>query len=277
MNENKSRNAVIVILLITLLSLIPLRSLKFEFNIEKLFPAGDTELAFFQEFQQRFSSQIDDEFIFIGLKNNSGIFDHDFLVKTDSLSKYISRLDNIIKIYSLTAFNLIYFNKEELNARPLIHIDRPEMYAADSVYLFQSKEYRNLLISKDGKSIAIAAFNEQNLSDKQKDIILNGIKQKMDALGFDETHITAKIRVERIYISEIEKNLKKYLLLSLLAICMALFVLFRSVKTIILPLLIIVVTIIWALSFIAVTGHSLDITGSLPFLPAVRLPRVSSV
>ncbi|MFM6926328.1 MAG: hypothetical protein ACKOU7_12555, partial [Ferruginibacter sp.] len=71
MNEKKSRNAVLVTLFITLLSLIPLRSLKFEFNIEKLFPAGDSELTFFQEFQEQFHSEIDDELIFIGLKNKA--------------------------------------------------------------------------------------------------------------------------------------------------------------------------------------------------------------
>jgi predicted RND superfamily exporter protein len=152
MNDNKSRIGIFVILLLTILCFIPLRSLKFEFNIEKLFPAGDPELAFFQEFQQQFHSEIDDEFIFIGLKNKRGIFNQDFLVKTDSLSRFISRMDNIIRVYSLTTSNLVYFEKEEVNARPLIHIDNPGLYAADSAYLFQSKEYRDLLISKDGKT-----------------------------------------------------------------------------------------------------------------------------
>ena len=271
MYGEKSRNAVYIILLITILSLIPLRSLKFEFNIEKLFPAGDPELAFFQQFQQQFQSQIDDEFIFIGLKNKSGIFNRDFLVKTDSLSRFIGRLDNIIKVYSLTTFNIIFFQKEEMNARPLIHIDKPDLYAADSAYLFQSKEYRDLLISKDGKSIAIAAFNKQYLTDQQKDFILNSIQQKINELRFDESHLTAKIRVERIYVQEIEKNLKKYLLLSLSFICIALYLLFRSIKTIILPLLIIVITIIWTLSLISISGHSLDIISSLlpPILAAI--------
>ncbi len=271
MNANKSRIGIFIILLLTLISFIPLRSLKFEFNIEKLFPAGDPELAFFQEFQYQFNSEIDDEFIFIGLKNNTGIFNKDFLVKTDSLSRFISRLDNIIKTYSLTSSNLIYFQKEEVNARPLIHINNPALYAADSAYLFQSAEYRDLLISKDGKSIAIAAFNKQYLTNDEKDKILNSIQQKMNALGFDEKHLTAKIRVERIYVKEIEKNLKKYLLLSLSLICIALYLLFKSIKTIILPLVVIVISIIWTLSLISITGHSLDIISSLlpPILAAI--------
>ncbi|MEP7256597.1 MAG: MMPL family transporter [Ferruginibacter sp.] len=271
MNKIKSRLAVYIIILITLASLIPLRALKFEFNIENLFPSGDSDLAFFQDFQQQFNSQIDDEFIFIGLKNKKGIFKQDFLAKTDSLTQFIKRLSHITKVYSLTTANSIYFKNEEINARPILHITQPELYQADSIYLFQSKEYRDLLVSKDGRSIAIAAFNEQSLNDEQKDFILNSIQQKINQLVFDETHVTAKIRVERVYITEIEKNLKTYLFLSLVFISLFLFLLFRSVKTIIVPLLIIGVSIIWTLSIVALTGHKLDIISSLlpPILAAI--------
>lgn len=271
MEKIKSRRIIFVLLLFTIFSFIPLRSLKFEFNIEKLFPRDDDDLAFFQQFQQQFHSEKDDEFILIGLKNKEGIFKQDFLEKADSLTRFITKLDNIITVYSLTSTNLLYFKNEEINARPLIHISQPQLYTADSVYLFESKEYRDLLVSKDGRSIAIAAFNKQFLEDDQKDLILDNIRKKIEELKFDEYHLTAKIRIERIYVKEIEKNLKIYLLISLLLISIVLFILFKSVKTIIVPLLIIAVSIIWTLSFITLTGHSLDIISSLlpPILAAI--------
>jgi uncharacterized protein len=271
MEKIKSRRIIFVLLLLTIFSFIPLRSLRFEFNIEKLFPRDEEDLAFFQQFQEQFQSQQDDEFILIGLKNNAGIFKQDFLVKTDSLTKFISKLDNIIKVYSLTAINLLYFQNEEINARPLLHIAQTELYSADSIYLFASKEYRDLLVSKDGRSIAIAAFNKQLLTDEQKDSLLDRIRDKMEQLTFDEYHLTAKIRVERIYVKEIQKNLAVYLIISLSLISIALFILFRSVKAIITPLLIVAASIIWTMAFIALTGHSLDIISSLlpPILAAI--------
>ena len=60
MEKIKSRRIVFVLLLLTLFSFIPLRSLKFEFNIEKLFPHDDEDLAFFQSFQRQFHSEQDD-------------------------------------------------------------------------------------------------------------------------------------------------------------------------------------------------------------------------
>ena len=271
MKKNKSWLAIYAVLLITALSLIPLRSLKFEFNIEKLFPKGDPDLALFQEFREQFQSQIDDEFIFIGLKNDKGIFQQDFLTKVDSLTQYISRLPHIVRTYSLTSANAIYFKDSSINAHPVIHIYQPQYYHSDSLYLFQSKEYRDLLVSKDGRSIAVAAFNEQNLTDKQKDFLLDGIEEKMRQLRFDHSHLTAKIRMERIYVKEIEKNLKTYLLVSLSLISLSLYLMFRSVRQIIIPLLIIAISLVWTMSLISATGNSLDIISSLlpPILAAI--------
>lgn len=271
MERIKSRRIIFVLLLLVGFSLIPLRSLKFEFNIETLFPHNDEDLSFFQQFQRQFHAEQDDEFILIGLKNKRGIFKKDFLEKTDSLTRFISHLENIIKVYSLTSTNLLYFKNEEINARPLIHIAQPELYDEDSAYLFQSKEYRDLLMSKDGRSIAIAAFNRQFLSDDQKDHILESIQKTIEDLGFDEYHLTAKIRVERIYVKEIQKNLILYLILSLSLISLSLFILFRSVKNIIIPLLVIAASIIITLSLITISGHSLDIISSLlpPILAAI--------
>lgn len=271
MKKNYSWPVIYALLLVTTLSLIPLRSLKFEFNIEKLFPSGDPDLALFQEFQHQFQSQIDDEFIFIGLENNEGIFRQDFLTKADSLTRFMSRIPHILKVYSLTSANAIYLKDSTINAHPVIHIYQPEFYHTDSIYLFQSPEYRDLLVSKDGKSIAIAAFNEQNLTDKQKDLVLDGIEKKMGELGFDKTHLTAKIRMERIYIKEIERNLQVYLVVSLALISLTLYLMFRSVKQIIIPLVIIAISLIWTMSLISLTGSSLDIISSLlpPILAAI--------
>ncbi|HET9055339.1 MAG TPA: MMPL family transporter [Chitinophagaceae bacterium] len=276
MEKIKSQLIIFILLLLTVFSFISHSFLKFEFNIEKLFPHDDEDLPYFQQFQQRFHSERDDEFILIGLKNKTGIFRKEFLEKADSLTRFISKLENIIKVYSLTTTNLLYFKNEEINARPLLHISQPEKYKEDSVYLFESKEYRDLLVSKDGKSIAIAAFNKQFLTDDQKDFILNSIQNKINQLDFDEFHVAAKIRIERIYIKEIEKNLKIYLVVSLTLISIVLFILFKSVRSIITPLFIIGASISWTLSFIALTGHSLDIISSLlpPILAAICMSDV---
>src|ERR1035437_11014100 len=201
-----------VIILITGLSFIPLRNLRFEFDMKNFFPQNDTDLAFYQNYNERFKAEIDDEYIFIGLTSNHGIFNQRFLEKADSLTKYIAGLNHIIEVYSLT--NLSYYNLTDgkMVGSYFIHVTQPELYESDSINLFQSPEVMRMQISRDKKSIVITAFNEKNLSTHQKDSIINYINEQLNLLNFDKSYFTAKIRVEKIYISETEKNLKIYLI-----------------------------------------------------------------
>jgi len=258
-----SRIAIIAILFFTLLSFYPLSKLKFSFDLERLFPVGDPELEFFQNFKQQFKSEIDDEFIVVGLKNNQGIFHQDFLKKADSLATSINELENIISVYSLTNLKYVVIKDGLPFEEPIIHISNPELYYSDSVKLFSSTEYRDLFISKKGNAIAISGFNVHGLSDEKKDKIISGVEKRIEELKFDKSFFVAKIRVERTYVNEIEKNLKIYLLISLFIICLTLYVTFRSFKEIFIPLLLIVIAVCWTLAAIAISGNNIDIISSL--------------
>src|SRR5215212_7950289 len=147
------KNSIYLIIAITALSLLPIRNLRFDLSAEMFFPSNDKDVAFYQDFRNQFQTQIDEEFIFIGLTNSKGIFQKEFLQKTDSLTQYLSKLEHILKVYSVTNANIIFFKDSQINARPLIHIQEPQRYYEDSVYLFESPEYRKLLVSLDRRSL----------------------------------------------------------------------------------------------------------------------------
>ena len=105
----------------------------------------------YRRFQGRFHTELDDEYIFIGLKNDNGIFKKSFLEKVDSLSKFIGSLDHILSVYSITQTGYVYVEKGKLIEAPLIHISAPERYKKDSINLFQSREYLSLMVSDDGQ------------------------------------------------------------------------------------------------------------------------------
>jgi uncharacterized protein len=262
-SKKHSQLVIILIVSMTIIALIPLHSLKFGFSIEALYPSGDEDLSFYREFRHTFGTETEDEFIFIGLKNGGGIFDSGFLKKTDSLTRFLGGLEPVVKLYSPTNTNIIYFSNDQINARPLIHINQPEKYPSDSAYLFQSKEYRDLLVSRDGKAIAIGAFNSPDLDEGQKRLLVDSIRAKIDSLRFDEVHFTAKIRAETIYLDEIRKNLVKYSAASFLVICLTLMIVFRSFRFVLFALLVTVITIIWTLALMSAFDYSLDIVSSL--------------
>ena len=267
MLKTLSKLAIISVVILTGLSFIPLSDSKFNFDLEQFFPVDDPDLAFFHEYTQRFNSNQDNEYIYVGLTNEKGIFEKEFLLKVDSLTQYIYSMDSIVAVYSVTNS---YYNEVERGKfiqTPIIHFHHPEHYEADSIRLFGSNEFKEFMISKDGKSIAISAFNTLFLSDYEKALLLENIQNKIEILDFDKSYFTAKILVEATYLEEIKNNLTLYLSISLVLICITLWLLFRSFKTIIIPLITIVFSMSWTFGLMAYFGYPVDVISSL--LPPV--------
>lgn len=258
MNERSIKTAFYIIFIITALFLIPLKHLRFQLDLNRFFPSGDPEVSFYNEFRNQFHSDVDDETLIVGLENERGIFQKDFLEKVDSLTRYITGLKYIVKVYSLTNFNLIYFDRDQFNAKPLIHINQPEWYTEDSIKLFESEEYRNLLISKSGKAIAIAVFNAPDLKSREKDQLLHSIQNKINQLGFDKAYLTGKIKVERAYLKIIISNLLVLLSISILIISLLSLYLFNSIRVLAIPMITVVISVIWTGSLMLIFGYQPD-------------------
>lgn len=247
------------VLLISIMCLIPLRHLKFDFSYENSFPTTGKDFETYEVLRNEFHEQADEEIIFIGLENRKGIFDQNFIRKTDELTQYIIRLENVRRVYSLTNANIISFKDNQIDARPLIHIQSKQLYQQDSIYLFSSPEYRELLVSKNGKSIAVAAFNEEDLNLSQKKVLINSIQKKLDSLGFDKFHFISKIGIEQIVTKAIKKNLLVISLASLFAICLFSLIFYKSLSPAIFITLTFTTTCMWTGTLTCLFGCQADL------------------
>jgi predicted RND superfamily exporter protein len=220
-----TRNSIPIFLwaLVAILCFLAARNL--DLSPQRLLAKNDPDKIFYQQFKEQFKAAAEEESIFIALTNNKGIFQKDFLEKVDSLANFLGRSPGILRVYSLTNEHVIFFNGGDINARPLLHVGQPAFYKEDSIYLFQSKEYLDLHISKDSRSIAIGAFNDPAVTGKQKDELVRSINSKMEQLGFDEAHFVAKAKIEKN-----SKELVVWLVLGFVLILILFFLLFRSLR-----------------------------------------------
>ena len=74
---------------------------KVSVQIDNFFPKNDQEVKYYYDFQSKFNSRFDEEAVIIGIKNNLGIFDQNFLRKTDSLTIALTNMPDVVKVYSL--------------------------------------------------------------------------------------------------------------------------------------------------------------------------------
>ncbi|HEX8348992.1 MAG TPA: hypothetical protein VF598_03455, partial [Hymenobacter sp.] len=81
--------------LLTALSGYFVAQLRFNYNFNDFYPAGDPDLEFYQGYTQRFGN--DNDYLLIGLEAPAGktVFDPAFLAQADSLTQLARRLPNV--------------------------------------------------------------------------------------------------------------------------------------------------------------------------------------
>ena len=88
LNHKLRKTLSIVVLvcvgLITLAAISLLPQVKFDYKFEKFLPPSDEDLQFYWEHIDRFES--DNDFLLVGIGNDEGVFQEDFLIKIDSLT-----------------------------------------------------------------------------------------------------------------------------------------------------------------------------------------------
>lgn len=276
MKEIQSKPILAIISFITLLSLISFKSLSFDFQIEDFFPKHDKDVEFYYNFQDKFNARIDENALIIALQNNSGIFNKLFLKKIDSLTSLLNNLPDILKVYSISNTSNIYYVGENLIIEPLIHFNTPDKYIEDSIRLFNAPEYRNLFIGKNGPVIAISVFINDYLSKAKQIELVARLDSLVARFNFDEAHSACKLKVEAAYTQEIKKNLFKFLFLSILLVCITLYLIYKSAIDTIIPLGIISISVVWMLGIISLSKHPIGILSSLlpPLIATISLSNI---
>ncbi|MGE0566524.1 MAG: RND family transporter [Bacteroidia bacterium] len=256
---------LIPFLLVTVLCASFLPKLKFNYNIEGFFANNDPDVKFYQEYREHFENEND--FILVGIKNNTGILDKDFLTRVDSLTKTLKEFSRFKKIHSPTA--LREFIKTPLggNSIPLLHIQDPEQYSLDWQKITTSKIYLNSFFSPDTHAISILIKKEEHLPIAVNDSILLALNKAITSFSFDEFHVAGRIQTQHYYIHRMNKEMILFSSLAFVLFSISLVFIFRSVIYAAIPLSVVLLSLVWVFGIMGYLNIEIDLM--LTLLPTL--------
>lgn len=226
----------------------------FDYRMETLFPKHDPQLAYYQAFRDSFKSE--NEYISIGIYNEAGLFQEGFLQKIHNLGERLEALPRVYEVHSLC--NLSWLRVYGMGYRreiPLVHWDEPQRYAADSAFLFALPPFRHNYYSEGGKATCMYIRIEPKLAQTpQGDSLLQQIDDAIAAADFDETHLTGYLPSHTISVKKIEFELTLFSTMSSLLVLLFLFFTFRSVWGMLVPMVVVGLSGIWAAGLMAAFG-----------------------
>lgn len=244
-------------LLLSVISVFKLNNLKFNYDFEAFFPNEDNELEFYNQHRKTF--EYDNEFCLVGIENEKGIFDSVFLKQIDSITNLFAAVKDIRKVVSPTNLKILSFNGVSPVNQRVLHFDRPELYKDDSIQIYQSRQFVGSFFPDNAKSVSIFLKTEERLTKNDCDTLAARLESIMARFKFDDIHYVGRIFAQNVYLTNLRSEFIVFLCLSLLVVVIFLWLSFRSIYGLIVPLTVVVISILWTLGVMSFMGKEVDL------------------
>jgi predicted RND superfamily exporter protein len=248
--------SMLILLIVTGFLIYACRNIQFDYNFEHFFPVESDDAAYYYNFRDQFES--DNAFFLIGIEHDKSIFDSTFLNEIEHLRKDLKSINYVISASAITNISTPVVNSFGVVEIPLVDLKHPENLQADSTRIFSIPTYQGNLISANGKHLAIYIRHKDMLPKASADSLLQSIQTRLNNFPHP-THITGKVLSESTYLHKTQWELLLFMSVSFVLVTFFLWLTFRNFWGVIVPLSVVVLSIIWTIGIMAVTGKAIDI------------------
>ena len=240
-----------------------LLNLKFDYDFEAFFPNEDNELAHYNAYRKTF--EYDNEFVLIALENKGGIFKKDFLFRIDSLTTNLAKINHVKHVNSPTNLKNTSLGGLVPVQTRVLHFEDELAYQRDSAAIYSSPFLVGSYFPKNAGSLSIFIKTEDVLTKKQCDRLAESIEAEVKKFRFDEIHMVGRIFAQHVYLVTIQKEFVVFLLLAFVIVVVFLWLSFRSIYGIVVPVSIVLIAILWTLGIMDLLNKPIDLmTTMLP-------------
>lgn len=282
LNNNKVWNFLVRLILrnrITILVLIGLftafmgykaKDVKLQYESQSILPDSDSTNIIYKSFIKQFGE--DGSVMFLGIVD-SNLFRlsnfNDFYDLSDSLKKIrgvegivsITRLFQLVKNDSLKKFEFL----------PVCPQKPRTQHELDSIkaLIYSLPFYEGLVYNKSTSATLVALTLDKKLvQSKERLRLIQEIRAMVERFSQRdqvEVHYSGLPYIRTLVAKMLQNEMKLFVVLAILISALFLFVFFRSVKAVVFPILIVIISVVWALGFMSLFGYKITmLTAIIP-------------
>lgn len=227
------------------------------------FLARDSEVV--QNFERFTETFEESQTLLYVVFDSQDTFSKDFLAKTDSLTRYISKMTGVDRVLSLTNYPYLERVGDTLVSRPLFD----PAFDSDSLRsLYRSQPVlRGLLLSNDGEGSAMVIDIDDEFNNTSERVTLVRSIEEIVEQAVGDVAMAGFPYLRSNYAERVTAEAPLFTFLSLGISLGLLFITFRARRAVTLPTLIVALGITWTIGFVALMDHRLNIVTSV--LPAL--------
>ena len=254
----------------TVLAALPIQTLRFDNDVEAMFPFDDPILAYSRVVEERFGIR---DLIMIGVLNDNadenGVFNPRTLGIVKEFSERLALQPGIKAIRdedvaSIATMDNITGTVDGINVDPFMEAvpDAANALADLKQAIFANHMFVNWVVSQDGTGLLIMAKMEPaedtQAGTARRMTVYTSIRDMVEAKKAtgvpEEFHIAGRGAVEVTLSEEEARDMETFLPLTLVVLLGTLYCTYRSLRGVLLPLAVVVVSVIWTLGIMAALG-----------------------
>lgn len=259
-----------VLLLGALASGMP--KLRADFTHRGFFFDDDPMLMAFDRFERRFGN---DDAIVVAMHSPSGVFDEDSSKLLIELTEKMWLVPEVIRVDSLTNFNWVHADGDELIVEPLVPDDlplTPELLAERKKVALTHETIPNYLVSADGKTAMVFATIKPGIdAPPNAPVITNAVRELTKELkrSDHEFYISGGPAVSNAFAEASQMDFGRLVPIVMLLTILLLAILLRSILGIFLSLLVVITSVMGSMGL---AGHlGIEITNVTATLPQILI------
>lgn len=259
---------IIVVALITLFMGYKATQVKIQYESASILPDSDSTYIVYKQFVKKFGQ--DGTIMFIGISDKNFFqLNHfreiyslsDSLKSVQGVAEIISpaRLLNLVKNDSLRKFEFI----------PLAPAIPATQAQVDSIrnLMLSLPFYRDIVYNPETHAYLMAVtLEKKNLHSRDRDRLMTDITRVVDDFSKRtgiEVHYSGLPYINTLIAAKLQRELKQFVILALFISALFLFIFFRSAKAVIFPMLIVMISVVWALGMMALFGYKITMLTSI--------------
>jgi predicted RND superfamily exporter protein len=252
---------------------------KLSYEFAKAIPTDNPKYQEYKQFRERFGD--DGNLLVVGVETNR-IFELATFKAYAGLQAAIKKVEDVDDVLSIPSAVSLEKDPltEKLNA-VLIFPDsistQASLDSARSVF-FNLPFYRTLLYNADSNAYLMGVHvNKEALNSPKRSRIVSGIVAEVDRFEKSTgitTHVSGLPLIRTAVADRVQKEMKIFLLGSLVLSALILLLFFRSVGTMLLSLSVVILGVIWSLGVLQLCGYKINLLTALtpPLVVVIGIP-----
>ncbi len=261
---------VIAFLVITAFFALEIRNLRIDPSVEIFVPAEHPEVVFLKDMREIFSMF---SFFMVGVvdERQGGVFRPDTLQMVKDLSASFADIDAVTDVVSLYEFPYIEGDDFGMTVEPLYTEvrDDPAWLKELSEKIHRWPLLEGNLVSRDDRATAILVRYGSESTEETRKEIYHSLLERIEAVPapHPEVFVAGMTAIEACISEAIVRDMQRLIPLVYVVVILCLWLSFRRLLGVLLPLLTVMVSTFWTMGLMALVEIPLNtLTGSLPVL-----------